>query len=80
MEFNKSDLTEIVTEALEHNKRMMNIVERLTAQLEYAIELHKEVKQELKNCKKLRAKTALKHQSQIEKDYKTYLGEESTDN
>ena len=58
MEFNKSDLTEIVTEALEHNKRMMNIIERLTAQLEYAVELHKEVKRELKECQKLRARIA----------------------
>ena len=58
MEFNKSDLSEIVTEALEHNKRMMNIIERLTAQLEYAVELHKEVKRELKECQKLRARIA----------------------
>jgi len=58
LEFNKSDLTEIVTEALEHNKRMMNIIERLTAQLEYAVELHKEVKRELKECQKLRARIA----------------------
>tara|TARA_R100001591_G_scaffold100070_1_gene106434 strand:- start:369 stop:548 length:180 start_codon:yes stop_codon:yes gene_type:complete len=58
LEFNKSDLSEIVTEALEHNKRMMNIIERLTAQLEYAVELHKEVKRELKECQKLRARIA----------------------
>jgi hypothetical protein len=58
LEFNKSDLTDIVTEALEHNKRMMNIIERLTAQLEYAVELHKEVKRELKECQKLRARIA----------------------